>query len=324
MVEPIVTIVVVPREQFSSTRDSLESVFRHTESPFKLICVDGGSPRQVQRYLEARAREKGFRLIRSDRYLPTNQARNIGLEHVTTKYVVFLENDMVVAPHWLQRLVKCAEETGAAIVGPLICQGEPLHQVVHFAGGKCSISQEEGDGRLLRRLDERIFKQGEKVVDVRERLRREPTELAELHCMLVRSEIFERIGPLDEALLNTKEHVDLCLAVSQAGGVIYFEPESVVTYLASRPITWADVSFYMLRWSDAWEIASLHRLRDKWDLTEDEYFNKRYNNLGWRRNLNVIRPLVRALTLGRGSYKLSRILIPLERLLNHYYVQFAR
>lgn len=84
MVEPIVTIVVVPREQFSSTRDSLESVFRHTESPFKLICVDGGSPRQVQRYLEARAREKGFRLIRSDRYLPTNQARNIGLEHVTT------------------------------------------------------------------------------------------------------------------------------------------------------------------------------------------------------------------------------------------------
>lgn len=44
MVEPEVTIVVSPRERFSYTRESLESIYEHTKAPFKLVYVDGGSP----------------------------------------------------------------------------------------------------------------------------------------------------------------------------------------------------------------------------------------------------------------------------------------
>lgn len=117
MSEAIVTIVVVPRERFSCTQASLESIYEHTKIPFKLIYVDGNSPTKVRKYLQKQAQEKNFQLIRTDYYLSPNHARNIGLSHVDTKYLVFLDNDVIVSPGWLQALVNCAETTGATVVG---------------------------------------------------------------------------------------------------------------------------------------------------------------------------------------------------------------
>lgn len=314
-----VTIVVSPRERFNFTRESLESIYEHTKIPFKLVYVDGNSPDQTRRYLEAQAQAKGFQHIQTDYYLYPNQARNIGLRQVDTEYVIFIDNDVVVTPGWLKPLVECAEETGATIVGPLICQGTPVHEIVHCAGGESDVLVETKGEHVRRRILEKIYKQGRRVADVRDQFQRQPTGLAEFHCMMVRTEIFQKIGLLDEALLNTKEHVDLCLLVAQAGGTVYFEPTSVVTYVPGPPLEWSDLHYYMLRWSDAWELDSLHRLRDKWNLTEDEYFKRKYNRLGWRRSMTIISPLVRHLTFGNYSPILAKTLIKVDHLLNRYF-----
>lgn len=317
MADLLVTIVVSPRERFSFTRESLESIYEHTEIPFKLVYVDGGSPSQTQHYLEARSREKEFQLIRTDYYLSPNEARNLGLAQVDTHYVVFIDNDVVVTPGWLNPLIQCAEATGATVVSPLICQGEPVHEIVHCAGGEARISLDNKDEKAKRRIHEKIFKQGRRVVDIQGQLQRQPTELAEFHCMLVRTAVFEKLGQLDEAMKNTREHVDFCIAVSQAGGTVYLEPSSVVTYVPGPPLEWSDVPFYMLRWSDAWELSSLHHLRDKWDLTEDEFFKNRYKRLGWRRKMTLIRPVVQSV-FGQRTQRIEKILMPVDKLLNRY------
>lgn len=319
MAQAQVTIVVAPRERFSFTRESLESIYDYTEIPFKLVYVDGGSPLKIRRYLEERARQKGFQLIRTDYYLSPNQARNLGLSEVGTKYVVFIDNDVVVTPGWLNPLVRCAQDTGATVVSPLICQGTPVHEEVHCAGGESGIMLETKGDQDRRRIIEKIYKQGRRVADVRDQLQRQPTGLAEFHCMMVRTQIFEQVGMLDEALMNTKEHVDFCMTVAEAGGTVYLEPASVVTYVPGPPLEWTDIPFYMLRWSDAWELASLQRLRDKWDLTEDEYFKNKYNRLGWRRNMTIIKPLSRNLSFGRSNNRLvEKILVRMDKVLNRY------
>jgi hypothetical protein len=76
--EPEVTIVVVPPESVRHTQASLESVLRHTRVPFELVYVDGNSPRHIARYLDRRACEAGFSLVRTDRYPSHNEARNLG------------------------------------------------------------------------------------------------------------------------------------------------------------------------------------------------------------------------------------------------------
>ncbi|MEA5579247.1 glycosyltransferase family 2 protein [Anabaena sp. UHCC 0451] len=318
-IETEVTIVVVPRERFSYTQESLESIYEHTEYPFNLIYVDGGSPSHIKDYLAAQAIEKQFQLIRTESYLCPNHARNMGLRQVNTKYVVFMDNDVVVTSGWLDKLVECAEETGATVVSPLVCQGLPIHTEVHCAGGESGIVVETKDNTPRRKIIEKIYKQGRKVADVSPGLKRLKTGLAEFHCMIVRTEIFQKIGLLDEGLLNTKEHVDLCIQVVENGGEIYLEPDSVVTYVPGPPLESTDLHFYMLRWSDAWELASLQRLRDKWNLTEDEYFKRKYQRLGWRRNRTIISPLTDKLPFGKLFGKVAtKILSLMDKVLNNY------
>lgn len=313
---PRVTIIVVPRERFSCAPESLESIYQHTTVPFNLVYVDGGSPARIQRYLQTQAREKGFHLLRTDSYLSPNRARNLGLLEASSEYVVFVDNDVIVSPRWLETLLECAEDTGAAVVGPLTCQHKPVHEKVHCAGGESGVEIKHENGQETRHIIEKIYSQGRSVSSLRAELKRQQTGLAEFHCMLVRASILDETGPLDEQLLNTKEHVDFCMLVTQAGGSVWFEPESIVTYVPGPPSNLSDLSFYMLRWSNEWELASLRRLRDKWNLTEDKYFRHRYRNVGWRRKMTIVRPLSEKLTFGRGSKRLENLLSTLDKQLN--------
>lgn len=263
---PAVTVVVVPRERFSEAERSLESVLDLTKYPHQLVYVDGGAPARVRRYLECRAISRGFRLIREDRYLTPTQARNIGWRAATTPYVVFLDNDVVVSPGWLEALVRCAEDTGAWMVSPTICIGQTIEGEVHMAGGRANIRVQNG----RRILSEKHRHAGQSLAHIRPAMRREPTELVEFHTVLVRRDIFQKVGPLDEQLMSTREHVDLSLAVQEAGGTIYFEPESIVTYVPPPPFAWSDYPYFLLRWSEAWNLASLRHFRKKWQLGDDD------------------------------------------------------
>lgn len=335
--KPQVTIVVVPRERFSFTRESLESIYKHTEFPFNLIYVDNNSPAKVRSYLEAQAQAKDFLLIQSDYYLSPNQARNVGLRQVNTKYVVFIDNDVVVAPGWLKALVDCAEETEATVVGSLVCQHKPLHEIIHCAGGeymhaeelvhflgKESSNLQEIKGKKFQpRIQEKIYHQGRRLADFNPQLQRQQTGFVEFHCVLVRTEIFKQIGLLDEGLLSTKEQLDFCMTVAQAGGTVYLEPASVVTFLThfpAPPLEWSDIPYFMLRWSDAWEVASLRHFRNKWGLTEDDYFKNRYKRLGWRRRIEIVKPLTAHIAfLGKKITKLlEQRLFRMEKVLNRY------
>jgi GT2 family glycosyltransferase len=299
-----ITIIVVPREKFSSTQASLESIYKFTNHPFHLIYVDAGSPPHIQKYLaqkylETQATINQFQLIRINHYLSPNQARNIGLQHTQSQYVIFIDNDIIVSPNWLTPLIDCAEITQATIVTPLICQGKTLHQEIHCAGGETGIH----NGKII----DRIHKQGKKITDITPKLQRQKTGLAEFHCMLVDTNIFQKLGYLDEKLLNTKEYLDFCLLVTQAGGSIYLEPNSIVTYQTELPLNnLSDIHYYMFRWNDAWEKSSLKHLQKKWNLTQDNYFEKRYKNLGWRRNTAIIYPLTKNLPIGKLGIKILR------------------
>jgi GT2 family glycosyltransferase len=271
MSEPKVTLIVVPRERFSYTQKSLENIYENTHLPFHLIYVDVNSPSRIKSYLEAQAQDKKFRLIRVNHFLPPNQARNLALEFVNTEYVVFIDNDVLVKPGWLDALVQCADETESWIVGPLCCEGDDFAKV-HMAGGSYEFKQ-HGDQRwmIMRRPCFRT-----PLSKVRTEFKRQPTQAMEFHCVLVRMEVFKELGLLDEQVMSLGQEDDLCLTVLQAGKPIYFEPASVVTYVPPPTLTWSEMPFFYMRWSQAWCDVSVKRMREKWNLTEDSPVVKNY------------------------------------------------
>lgn len=267
--EPDVTLVIVPRERYSVIERSLENIYEHTTYPFKLVYVTAGTTNRFKSYLENESRRKHFQLIYADRYLSPNQSRNLGLRQVKSKYVVFLENDVLVTPGWLEALVGCAEETGAWVVGPLYLLGELELQVIHMAGGTLNFREQEGK-RILH--DEHRFVDTPRS-ELTAPLERGTCDYVEFHCMLVRTDVFERLGPLDEELLSIHEHIDLALAVSRSGGAVYIEPNAVTTYIPPPPGDWCDLPYFMLRWSDAWNLSSVAHFKEKWGVSGLRFFN---------------------------------------------------
>lgn len=310
--EPVVTIVVVPRERFSLSEASLQTIFEHTAVPFRVVYVDGHSPKHVRHYLEAKAEAGLIELVRSERFLSPNQARNLGLARVTTPWVVFVDNDLLVTPGWLETLLACAEECGAALVGPLYYEGNPADRIIHMAGGDLSL-----EGEFGRRQFTTVHRfQGLTVDDAPGPLRRESCGFVEFHCMLARTDLFEEIGTLDEDLMNTREHLDLCMRARQAGREVWFEPASVVTYAAPPPLSWRDAPYFMLRWSEAWTSHSLRHFCAKYGI--DPSYTKRIGIMRARRQIVFLplRRVTRRVLGARGDRLLAKALHGGERALN--------
>lgn len=299
MASALATVVITPREQFSKAKRSLDTILACTDAAVPIIYVDGNSPRAVAQYVRERASRRPFRVLRTNQYLSANQARNWGLPYVATKYVAFVDNDVSVDAGWLDTLIACAEETGAWVVGPLYLIGEPAKQIIHMAGADVHILEQNGE----RRLYERHRFSNVPVAQVREQLVRAKTDLMEFHCMLVRMDVFDRLGPLDEGLLSVLDHVDFCLDVAQAGGSIYIEPAAVVAHLAPPPCGISDLPYFFLRFSDAWLDASVQRFAQKHALAlTDEEFDghRRFRDAHRLKALGRARGAVRRLTGRRG------------------------
>jgi cellulose synthase/poly-beta-1,6-N-acetylglucosamine synthase-like glycosyltransferase len=263
-----VTLVMAPRERFSKTAEALETLLKSTTYPFELIYIDTNSPPPVRGYLRRMAREKGFKLIRLRSYLPDTHVRNIGLREVKTPYVCFVENDIVVRPGWLEPLIKCAEETKAAAVGPTYLESFRGREFVHTAGGTARV--DEIDGK--RRCTEILRYAGRQQADVARELRREPTGLLEFHCALLRTDVVRELGGFDEGVKNTAQHTDFCMELTKAGHAIYFEPASEVLYLQPPPFSWYDLPFYCTRWCDAWAEQTIAHFGHKWRLDPNDPF----------------------------------------------------
>ena len=311
MTEIRTTVVVAPREQFGWTRPALESIFAQTGLPYKLVYIDGASPAPVRRYLKLRARQRGFTLLRTEHYVSPMEARALALPHVDTEYVCFIDNDVLVTRGWLDRLVQCADETEAWAVGPLYCNEDPARGLIHMAGGEAHILEENGRRSFF---EEHKFPR-RRISEVQADLRREPTELVEFHCKLLRTETFDKFGLQDPRYLSCAESLDLCLQLREAGYPVYLEPSAIVSNQQPPPFLWSDLPFYILRWSDAWNRISLRCFRERWDIPADDWWigdhyrwlthhrqianewvaGKARKALGWRRGNKVANLLIESI-----------------------------
>lgn len=322
------TVIVTQRERFGMTEESIESLYAHT-SGAEVICVDGNSPPRIRDILARESTARGFTLIREERFLTPNQARNLGIRAATTEYVVFADNDVLYTDGWLDRLIECADETGAEVVAPLTCQGLPAHTEIHHAGGDYAPGGDmagffEHDPAVGRPFDEVMHGHAEKVAAWGGKLARQETGMCEFHCVLARRDVFERIGPLDEGMLSTKEHIDFSMSVKAAGGRVMFEPASVVTYVfpcRARPLNTEDWAFFALRWSDAYGRRSLEHFIAKWGLkTKPTYVREKQGIYAMRRMQGVLIPMMRKMPLigrhDRLAKAMARVSMAPERLVN--------
>jgi GT2 family glycosyltransferase len=305
MTGPSITVAVTQRESFGHTKRSLESLYATAGVPFDLVYVDAGSPPAVRRLIADEASKRGFRVIRRDASLTPNEARNLALGSIDTDFVAFADNDVIFSDGWLRALLACAEETGAAVTGPLTFMEEPPFRKIHCAGGDVRV-EETARGRRL--YEEHRFLEKYITPKIAEQLVCCSTGLLEFHCVLVRRSVFEGTGPLDERLRSMGEHVDFCLLVREKGGLVMFEPAAVANHLLPKqfPFDLQSLPFFFARWSRTNNRESAEHFRAKWGLAPDDPVIEATHN--WSNDrLLVIIPWLHPKIAAHGLRKISRI-----------------
>lgn len=108
-------------------QEAVNSALLASTRPPEVLVVDNAStpPLQVE----------GARLARSEERLPLGAARNLGLSHATTDYVMFLDADDVLLPGSIDRMLSEASRTernsvrpplvSASLINPV--SGQPYH-----------------------------------------------------------------------------------------------------------------------------------------------------------------------------------------------------
>lgn len=256
-----VTIGFVPRDRFCRAAESLELLFECTHHPFELVVVDCGTPspfrEQIDRVLRGR---DGVTVLRADASVSSNGARNLVLDSTTTEYVCLIENDVFVEEGWLSHLVKACEEHPADAAAPLLLEPRGRRDKVHF------------DDRLghIRRTDSgrlEILPRRTPLETDREAQRR-PTDFVEMHCVLFRRSVFERIGPFDATQHGSRAEVDLSLALWAGDVPTVLEPKSRVTFCAPPAVHPEERDYYLRYWDLAGARADHRMLEERWNLVE--------------------------------------------------------
>jgi len=229
---PEVTIVIPTRNHLIDLARCIDSVMRFTDySNYRLLIVDNQSDdAETLAYMTNLAARGEATVIRYDAPFNFSAICNLAVEHVTSPYVLFLNNDTVALhPEWLSVLVGQAEVTGAGAVGPLLtAQGGRHIQHAGVVLGLGNLGAEHVFQGQLRGGDAHVKRSGLS----------HHVEATTGACLLVRRADYLAVGGMDELAFPTQlQDVDLCLKLAdRLGRDIAYTPLAQLTHYANKTV----------------------------------------------------------------------------------------
>ncbi|MBI2504134.1 MAG: glycosyltransferase, partial [Candidatus Latescibacteria bacterium] len=241
---PRASIVIPLFNKAELTEECLLALARNTgDNPdYEVVAVDNGSTDWTPYLLHAF--EGDIRVLGNDQNLGFARACNQGAQAAQGEYVVLLNNDTLPQPGWLAALVRLADsDPRIGVVGARLLY--PGTRKVQHAGLE-----------MVKGIPEHVYRGGD-AEDPRV-IRQRDLDMVTGACMLVRRDLYLKLGGLDSEYVNGVEDVDLCLRVRQAGYRVVYCPESVVEHHEGA----SEGRFDRVR-------ENLHRFQQKWGRSFD-------------------------------------------------------
>jgi len=102
------------------TKLCIESMIKHGTPLDRLIAVDNGSTDGTRNYLETLP--LGGRIF-NNANLGCGVAWNQGALALQSEWTIIMNNDVLVSPYWIEKLISTAEKIGAKIISPALIEG---------------------------------------------------------------------------------------------------------------------------------------------------------------------------------------------------------
>lgn len=211
--KPIVSIVILNWNGKQYLKDCLSSVLNTKYSDVEIVVVDNASTDGSEKIVEEFPNVK---LIKSEKNLGYAGGNNLGFKFTIGKYIVALNNDMVVEPDWLDEPVKYLESDST--IGVVGCRQMRLDKKTVdglFVYIENDLRANALGASELFEEKYRNFKLGF-VMGVNG------------GSAIYRKVVIDKLGAFDEHFFGYYEDADLCMRIFIHGWKILYVSKSVV------------------------------------------------------------------------------------------------
>ena len=220
---PRVSIIIPVFNALAFTQKCIHSLFTVDSGvTFEVIVVDNGSTDGTLSWLKKQSKKySDIRIFHFNQNLGFGAAVNQGAYHCRGEYVVILNNDTIVSSGWLKNLVAPMEKDPLlGIVSPItnyVGEGPQIDPNANHVSSDLAVIEDYARS-ISHRTDEFLY---------------EPKRLV-FFCVLIRRELFDWIGFLDEGYVKGNfEDDDYCLRARMAGYTLGIARNSFVYHHGS-------------------------------------------------------------------------------------------
>lgn len=230
---PHVTVVIVDYNGEKDTRECLLSLkeIRSESFTFSVVVVDNGSKEVLN--IPPEKMPKDTAIVRSDANLGFTNGNNLGIsyaiEHHNPDFILLLNNDTLVDPHFLEEMLACTkkgEHVGMVTPKIYFSPGREYHKESYSEQERGTVLWYGGGSIDWANLD--AFHRGVDEIDRGQFDAQQESDFATGCCVLVPRPVLEKIGKFNQKYFLYLEDVDLSIRVKEIGQKILFCPAAKV------------------------------------------------------------------------------------------------
>ena len=217
---PLVSIVTVNYNGKDYLPELYQSLYRQSYNPVELILVDNASTDGSIQFVQKNFPE--VKIIQNPDNYMFAKGNNVGIEAAQGEIICLLNNDIKVAPDFLEKIVPAFESNPDMAA----CQPKVLDMNIpnyfEYAGAAGGFIDKYGypfmRGRIFFTLEEDVG-QYDDMIEI---------FWSTGACFFIRKSVIEELGPLDEDFKMHMEEIDLCWRMLLSRLKIYCIPSAKV------------------------------------------------------------------------------------------------
>ncbi len=219
---PKVCIIILNWNGKKDTIECLDSVRKIEYLNFKIILVDNASTDGSVEYIEKQYPE--ITIIQNKENMGFTGGNNVGIRkalQTDAKYFLLLNNDTIVDKNLITECVtEFQKNESVGIIGPkVVYYNNPEN--IWCAG--CSYNEVIGRSVMYGTFSKKKDFEKEEIVD-----------WISFCVVMIKREVVEKIGVLDDDFFSSYEDLDFCLRAKKAGYLCAYTPNTVVKHKIAR------------------------------------------------------------------------------------------
>lgn len=225
--DPLVSVLIPNYEHKAELETCLNSIYEKTTyENFEVIVIENNSKSQeiFDYYEEIQKKWENLKVVTWEGHFNFSAINNFGAKFAAGSHLLLLNNDTeVIAPDWIQEMLMFSQRSDVGAVGAKLYYPDDSIQHAGLALGVLKLA-----GHLHRNFD-----------------RWHPGYMGRLSyvqnlsgvtaaCVMVRRDVWDRIGGLDESFEVAFNDVDMCMRIRAAGYLIVWTPFAELYHYESK------------------------------------------------------------------------------------------